>query len=73
LQNGVATIPVLVASVIEPAAIEFAKTQLIKKFSAFAWPVLVDLNSRTLLPQEDRVVVGGIYAAWITPANQRRS
>jgi hypothetical protein len=65
LQNGVAAIPALVASTVEPEAITFASTHLTRKFSAFAWPVLVDLASEKIYRHQGTVFLGGIYANWI--------
>jgi hypothetical protein len=65
LQTGVATISVLVGTTVEPAAADYAENQLLKRWSAFGWPAAVDLTARTVYRHQGRVVVGGIYAAWM--------
>lgn len=65
LQTGVAAIPVMVGVAVEPAAAAYAQHQLLKRWSAFAWPAAVDLSSRRSFRHEGRVVVGGLYANWM--------
>ena len=65
LQNGVAAIPVLVAPVVEPGAIEVATGQLIRRWAAFAWPTLVDCTSGRVYRHEGQVTIGGLYAKWM--------
>jgi len=65
LQNGVAAIPVLIGSKVEPDAIAYAQNELIKRFSAFGWPAVVDLSTNQVHSHEGRVVIGGIYASWM--------
>ena len=65
LQNGVAAIPVLLAPVVEPNAVEFAQKRLIRKWGAFAWPALVDLISEKIYSHVGSVAIGGIYAGWM--------
>lgn len=64
-QIGVAAIPVLVASVVEPAAAAYARDVLIRRWSAFAWPAVVDLGRNTVSTHEGTVQVGGIYAGYM--------
>lgn len=65
LQNGVAAIPVMVGSQVSPEAITFAQSMLIKRFSAFAWPAVVDLSTGQVHSHQGRVVIGGVYASWM--------
>jgi hypothetical protein len=65
LQVGVAAIPILVSQHVKRDAITLARNDIIKRFSAFAWPVVVDLSARKAYSHEGRVLVGGIYASWI--------
>jgi hypothetical protein len=65
LQNGVAVIPVMLGSQVEPDAVAMARDKLIRRFSAFAWPTVVDLTTGTVHKHEGRVLVGGIFAAWM--------
>ena len=65
LQTGVAAIPVIVGSQIEPAAIAFAEKKIVKKWSAFAWPAIVDLSTGAVHTHQGRVAIGGIYASWM--------
>lgn len=65
LQNGVAAIPVQVGSQVNPEAVEFAEGQLIRRFSAFAWPAVVDLSTGRVHSHKGRAIIGGIYASWM--------
>jgi hypothetical protein len=65
LQNGVAAIPVLVGAQVDADAITYARTKLVRKFSAFAWPAAVDLSSGETYQHQGRVAIGGIYAGWM--------
>jgi hypothetical protein len=65
LQNGIAVIPVQIASQINPEAITFAQTTLIRRFSAFAWPAVVDLSTGRVHSHQGRVLLGGIYGPWM--------
>jgi hypothetical protein len=65
LQTGVATIPVLVGQSVDVSGETFARRQLIKRFSAFGWPVAVDLSARRVYGHEGRVYLGGLYAGWM--------
>jgi hypothetical protein len=65
LQTGVATIPVLIGTIVEPAAAAYAQDQLIRRWSAFAWPTAVDLSAQVLYQHQGRVLVGGVYASWM--------
>lgn len=65
LQNGVAAIPVQISSQVTPEAIELAQSKLIRRFSAFAWPAVVDLSTGKVHSHRGRVAVGGIYASWM--------
>jgi hypothetical protein len=65
LQGGVAAIPVLIGSRVDPDAATFASTRLIRRFSAFAWPAAVDLSSQRSYHHQGRVAMGGVYASWM--------
>ena len=65
LQNGVAVIPATVASEVQPAAIEVATGQLIRRWAAFAWPTLVDTSAGHVYRHEGQVTIGGLYANWM--------
>lgn len=65
LQNAVAAIPVQIGSQVNPEAILSAETKLIRRFSAFAWPAVVDLSTGRVHSHQGRVAVGGIYASWM--------
>jgi hypothetical protein len=65
VQNGVGAIAVQVCPQATPEAIDFARTTLVRRFSAFAWPAVVDLSTGTVHSHQGRVVVGGIYASWM--------
>lgn len=64
-QSGVAAIPVLISSRVDPDAVTFANTRLIRRFAAMAWPVAVDLSLQRSYRHEGRVAMGGIYASWM--------
>jgi hypothetical protein len=63
--NGVAAVPVMVGDHADPDAASFARTELIRRFAAFAWPTAVDLQAGIVHEHEGRVVVGGMYAGWM--------
>jgi hypothetical protein len=65
LQNGVAVIPVMLGTQVAPDAAAMARDKLIRKFSAFAWPTVVDLSTGTVHRHQGRVLVGGIFASWM--------
>jgi hypothetical protein len=65
LQNGVAAIPVQVSAQVHPEAVAFAQTDLIRRFSAFAWPTAVDLSTGQVHNHQGRVLVGGLYSSWM--------
>lgn len=65
LQNGVAALAVQVGSDIHSDAVEFAENTIVKRFSAFAWPAVVDLSSGKVHRHQGRVPIGGIYAQWM--------
>jgi hypothetical protein len=65
LQNGVAAIPVQVSAQVHPEAVNFAQSTLIRRFSAFAWPAVVDLSSGQVHRHRGRVALGGLYASWM--------
>jgi len=65
LQTGVAAIAVLVGTVVEPDAAAYAEDQVLKRWSAFAWPTAVDLSSQIVYRHQGRVLVGGVYASWM--------
>lgn len=39
--------------------------ELIRRWSAFAWPAVIDLNSGRSYLHQGRVAVGGVYAGWL--------
>jgi hypothetical protein len=65
LQSGVAVIPAMVGEQVSPEAEAFATTRVVKKFAAFAWPVVVDLSTGTVHSHQGRVAIGGIYAGYL--------
>jgi hypothetical protein len=65
LQNGVAAIAVLVGERVEPDAAEYARKQLVRRFSAFGWPGAVDLSTGASYSHEGPVLLGGVYAGWM--------
>jgi len=65
LQVGVAAIPILAAASVDAGAIDFARNRLIRRWSAFAWPSVIDLGSGGSYFHQGRVAVGGVYAAWM--------
>jgi hypothetical protein len=65
LQVGVAAIPILVSEHVTRDAVTLATNDIIKRFSAFAWPVVVDLTARKAYSHQGRVMIGGIYANWM--------
>lgn len=65
LQTGVAVIPVLVGQLVEPAASDYARTVLLRRWAAFAWPAVVDLDREVVSAHEGSVTLGGMYASWM--------
>lgn len=65
LQTGVAVVPVLVGELVEPSAAEYARTVLVRRWSAFAWPAVVDLDRNVVSSHQGSVTIGGIYASWM--------
>ncbi len=65
LQNGVAAIPVMVTLRAEPDATQWARERLVRRWSAFAWPVVVDLSTSQIGRHEGPVRIGGVYAGWM--------
>jgi hypothetical protein len=65
LQKGVAAIPVLVAEAVEPAAAEWARSALVRRYAAFAWPTVVDLHEGIVHQHVGSVTLGGIYASYM--------
>lgn len=65
LQTGVAAIPVLIGDRVEPAASDYARTVLLRRLAAFAWPAVVDLEREVVSTHEGSVTVGGMYASWM--------
>lgn len=65
LQVGVAAIPILVAQAVDPSGAEYARTQLIRKFGALAWPAIFDLSTGTVHSHQGAVMIGGIYAGYL--------
>lgn len=64
-QNGLAVIPVQVSEQVAPDAVALAESKIVKRFSAFAWPAVVDLSAGTVHRHQGRVAIGGVYASWM--------
>lgn len=65
LQTGVAAIPVLVGDLVDPAASDYARTVLLRRWSALAWSATVDLGREVVSTHEGSVTIGGLYASWM--------
>jgi hypothetical protein len=65
LQNSVAAIAVLVCYRADRDTAWYATEHIVKRFGAFAWPVLVELETGELHRHEGRVVAGRLYARWM--------
>jgi hypothetical protein len=64
-QSGVAAITVVVAESADGSAVQFARSQIVKGFAAFAWPVVVDLGAGVRTSHAGRPVIGGVYTSWM--------
>ena len=64
-QSGVAAIAVLVGESVDPAAAQYARTQLVRNFAAFAWPVAVDLSTGERSSHQGRPTIGAIFTGWM--------
>jgi len=64
-QSGVAAIPVLVGPDIQPDAKEYAQTQILRRYAAFAWPAVVDLTERRVYRHEGRVAIGAVFSGYL--------
>jgi hypothetical protein len=65
LHSGVAAVAALVGNTVEPAAEEYARTELVRDFAAFAWPVCVDLAGYRRTTHEGNPYVGRAFTGWI--------
>ena len=65
LQSGVAVIAALIGHQVDPGAAAYARDQLVRKFAALAWPVVVDLSTGQVHSHQGRVAIGGIYAGYL--------
>lgn len=65
IQNGVAAIPVQVGSQVSPAAVAAAESAIMRRFSAFAWPAIVDLSDSEVHSHQGSVDFGVVYASWM--------
>ena len=64
-QSGVAVIPVLVGESVDEAAADYARTQLVRHYAAFAWPVTVDLSTGERTSHRGRPTVGAVFTGWM--------
>jgi hypothetical protein len=64
-QTGVAAIAILVAHEVESGASLFAESELIRQFSAFAWPVAVDLSTGQRSSHQGNPKIGRLYSGWM--------
>ena len=65
LQTGVAVLPTLVATRVEPEAAAWAGAQQHHRFATFARPVVVDTTARTISAFTGTVTIGSIYSRHI--------
>ena len=64
-QTGVAVVAVLASNEIEDSAVQLAKTKLHRRFAAFAWPVVFDLDAGAYYRHEGSPFVGVLYNSWM--------
>jgi hypothetical protein len=64
-QSGVAAIAVLVGDTVDEAAAQYARTELVRNFAAFAWPVTVDLSTGERSSHKGRPTIGAIFTGWM--------
>jgi hypothetical protein len=64
-QSGVAVIPVLVASTVEPQARTVAESPPDRRWSAFTRPTIIDVATSQTYTYTGRQMWGGFYNAWI--------
>ena len=64
-QVGVAVIAAVVCDQADESAVAFARTELVRGYAAFAWPVLVDLGSAQRVAHTGRPRLGAIYTGWM--------
>ena len=64
-QVGVAAIPILAARSVDAGAIAYAHDVLVRQWSAFAWPCVVDLATGRSYFHQGSVLLGGFYAGWM--------
>src|SRR5713101_741661 len=57
LQNGVVAIPLLVSAAVDDSAAQFATRQLVRKFSASAWPAIIDTSNDRTYSHEGAVFI----------------
>ena len=65
VQSGVAAIAVLVGERVEEDAAQYARTQLVRNYAAFAWPVTVDLSTGERSSHRGRPTIGAIFTGWM--------
>ncbi len=65
LQVAVAAIPILVTPVVDPSGAAYARTELIRKIGAFAWPTIFDVTTAVAHRHQGTVLIGGIYNGWM--------
>ena len=65
LQSGVAVVAALVGTTATPDAESYARTELVRHFAAFGWPVCVDLTSYRRTSHEGRPHVGALFTSWM--------
>ena len=65
VQSGVAAIAVLVGDRVEEDAAQYARTQLVRNFAAFAWPVTVDLSTGERSSHRGRPTLGAVFTGWM--------
>jgi hypothetical protein len=61
IQNGFVSIPVLAAHKIDESAIQFIETELKKHFSAFDFPVLIDMENEKTIYSTKTPIWGKMY------------
>jgi hypothetical protein len=65
LQSAVGVISVLASQDVHESAIRFARATVNRRFAAFAWPILFDLNSSQYYGYEGSSLLGRVYNDWM--------
>lgn len=65
LQVGVAAIPIMVSPNVDASAASYALSTLVRRFSAFAWPAVIDTSLGQSYSHEGAVMIGGIYSKFM--------